>query len=235
MKKHTTILLAAAFAAAIGTQAFAQDGAAHDWSGFYVGGHVGYGFADSDWVLVDNASGHSTGDIGKTQSSPEFEGMLGGVQIGHNWQDDSIVYGIEAAITIPDLEGYGTWTNSSGYFRDAASDIDWMASLTGRGGVTFDKTLVYAKAGLALADVNYSHTGGQPGSVRHFEGSEFSLGVVVGAGVEQALSDKWSLKFDYSFTYIDNNNTEVSEGGRTAVFDVDQGIHSLVVGVNYRF
>ncbi|WP_115671150.1 outer membrane protein [Ciceribacter selenitireducens] len=235
MKKHTAVLLAAVFAAALATEASAQDGSAYDWSGFYVGGNVGYGFADSDWVLVNNASGHSTGDIGKTQTSPEFEGMLGGIQIGRNWQDDKIVYGLEAALTIPDLEGYGTWTNSSGYFRDASSDINWIASLTGRGGMTFDKTLVYGKAGLAFAGVDYTHTGGQPGQVRHFEGSETTLGVIVGAGVEQALTDKWSLKFDYSFTYLGINNTEVSEGGRTAVFNVDQGIHSLAVGVNYRF
>lgn len=235
MKNRFLLLISAAFALCLGSQASAADGSYYDWSGYYIGGHFGYGFADSDWTLVNNAGGNSSGNVGKLMTTQEFDGILGGLQFGRNWQQGEFVYGLEGEISIPDLGGYSSWTNQTGDFRDATSDINWMASFTGRGGVTFDKTLVYVKGGLAFAGIDYDHTGGEAGRTRHLSSSEGAFGVVIGAGVEQALNDKWSLKFDYTFTHFTNGNAELTDGRRTAVFDVDQDIHALKVGVNYRF
>lgn len=53
-----------------------------NWTGFYVGGHLGYGFTD------------------------DLDGFLGGFQLGYNWQfSPNIVFGIEADISGTDING----------------------------------------------------------------------------------------------------------------------------------
>jgi outer membrane immunogenic protein len=53
-----------------------------NWSGFYVGGHIGYGFSD------------------------DVDGFLGGLQAGYNWQfSPSIVFGVEVDISGTDMNG----------------------------------------------------------------------------------------------------------------------------------
>src|SRR5215472_882213 len=64
--------------------------AAYDWSGFYVGGHVGAGFSYRNWTLSDGALAEA-GDAA----------MLGG-QIGFNYQVGKWVIG---------LEGDAAWGN----------------------------------------------------------------------------------------------------------------------------
>jgi outer membrane immunogenic protein len=57
---------------------------AFNWTGFYVGGHVGYGW----------------GDLG----GADVDGFLGGVQVGANWQFASHwVIGVEADIAATDI------------------------------------------------------------------------------------------------------------------------------------
>ena len=67
--------------------------AAYNWSGFYIGGHLGYGWSKTDvHDLVTGASG-----------SADPSGFLAGGQIGFNWQTGAFVFGIE---------GDGSWTNA---------------------------------------------------------------------------------------------------------------------------
>ncbi len=57
----------------------------HQWTGFYVGGNVGYGVAG----LTDNAP---------LAVTTNMTGVIGGVQAGYNYQIDSVVLGVEADI-----------------------------------------------------------------------------------------------------------------------------------------
>src|SRR5437899_8822744 len=78
-----------------------------DWSGFYIGGHVGYGWADKDFSLPDIA-GKKFGDcygthqycydfskLGSPALSQNPKGFLGGVQGGFNVQSGAFVVGVE--------------------------------------------------------------------------------------------------------------------------------------------
>jgi hypothetical protein len=58
------------------------------------------------------------------------------------------------------MDGYSTWRNGDGFFRDAATDINWMETLTGKIGVPLGHALVYFKGGAVWADEDYSHTRG---------------------------------------------------------------------------
>src|SRR5438128_1112183 len=67
------------------------------WTGFYLGGNIGYswGFSDSTLTFSDAASGAV---LASTSSKFQLNGLIGGGQIGHNWQTGSWVLGLEADI-----------------------------------------------------------------------------------------------------------------------------------------
>src|SRR6185295_7354021 len=64
-----------------------------DWTGFYIGGHTGYGRGRSSSVLWDPAP---------TALSGNFSGVIGGLQGGYNWRTPSgLLLGVEADLTFP--------------------------------------------------------------------------------------------------------------------------------------
>src|SRR5207253_5189332 len=67
----------------------------YDWTGFYVGGHVGYGWAKKDWQ----------DSFGLFNLSTDPNGFLGGGQVGFNYQIGQFVLG---------AEGDFSWTGING-------------------------------------------------------------------------------------------------------------------------
>ena len=64
-----------------------------DWTGFYIGGHIGYGRGSSNATLADP-------DI--ATSSKVFSGLIGGVQGGYNFLTPSgLLFGVEADLSFP--------------------------------------------------------------------------------------------------------------------------------------
>ena len=92
-------------------------------------------------------------------------GFVGGGQIGYNWQVSNFVFGLEADVNwnrvrpslgfnVPDPFLIQTLTGSY------TTEIDWTSSFRGRVGMAFDRLLVYATGGAAIAGgrVNSSFT-----------------------------------------------------------------------------
>src|SRR5689334_22538350 len=107
----------------------------YNWSGFYVGGNVGAGFADSSW------SDPFTGAHNTFSKS----GFIGGGQVGANWQINALVLGIE---------GDFDWTSLKGSGHDSHANLintntQWTSTVTGRVGAAFDRLLIYGKIGRA--------------------------------------------------------------------------------------
>ena len=105
--KMKRILLGAAGLAALAAPAFAADiparpytkapaytapAVVYNWTGFYIGGHAGYGFMKStDAISGANAAGTSllTGGNIATSVPLDSRGFIGGGQLGYNWQISS--------------------------------------------------------------------------------------------------------------------------------------------------
>jgi len=210
----------------------------HNWSGFYAGAHLGYGWSDKDWTLIQNAGNQPSNQIGTIITSHDADGWLGGIQLGANHQMDNIVIGGELEISWSDMDGYSTWTPqggpNAGVFRDASTDINWMLLLSARAGLAFDKTLAYVKAGVAWADEDYTHTGGSVGTPRFLKGDDRRVGWLAGVGLEHAYDENWSVKLEYNYIDFGDERISLTDGDRTALFDVDQEMHVVKVGVNYR-
>lgn len=96
MKKR--LFIAAALAVLAATPALAADmlakkeppkprAPAWTWTGFYVGANFGGGWAKSDWFEDVSGSGGG-GPPGFQDASIHASGVLGGGQIGFDWQND---------------------------------------------------------------------------------------------------------------------------------------------------
>jgi outer membrane immunogenic protein len=82
------------------------------WQGLYGGVHLGSAEVGND------------------------DGLVGGVQIGHNWQNGKVIYGIEGDISFTDFEG-----------------VDWMGTVRGRLGYLISPSiLIYGTGGLGVID-----------------------------------------------------------------------------------
>jgi outer membrane immunogenic protein len=188
---------------------------AYNWSGFYIGAHGGYA-----WGELNPSFAGLTG-------SQDIDGGFGGGQLGWNWQAPGSpwVWGIEADAAFASIGETVTVLGGS-----LESDIDSFGTIRGRLGYAVDRTLWYVTGGVAWVNnditVNVAGVGSLSSSNTHW-------GWTIGGGVEWAFYDNWSLKAEY--LYIDTDSESYFAGILGPTFTVDPDIHTVKVGLNYRF
>lgn len=107
----------------------------YNWTGFYLGGHVGGAFRGDNNVIVGNNDGR----------------FIGGVQIGYDYQfAPNWVLGLEANYSFMDA-GNAIFGNRN------------LGSVTGRLGYTWGPAMLYAKGGYGWADTRAAFGFGQVG------------------------------------------------------------------------
>jgi outer membrane immunogenic protein len=142
---------------------------AHSWTGFYVGGNVGYGWGDRTVTFTPNDFNAQVvtcgGVLGGTCAPPtsfNVNGALGGLQLGYNWQfKQNWLLGIETDFDWSRIQGTGTSNFILGTGPPAASNfqatqnIKWFGTIRGRlGFMPTDNMLVYGTAGFAYGRVD---------------------------------------------------------------------------------
>ena len=194
MGKHSIVV--ATLAALVSTSAFAADMPLkappapvpiYDWTGFYFGGNVGYGWGraptdvnvpaipDFDAVTI----GLTTVFIpvpGASFSDPnKMNGINGGVQLGYNAQFGKLVVGVETDwqgvaghAGAMDASSYDTGLitlgplfaieHSGTLTTQYQAKIDWFGTARGRVGYAADQFLFFATGGLAYGRVAVSGT-----------------------------------------------------------------------------
>ena len=84
----------------------------YNWTGFYIGGNVGYSWGRSvDTSTLANGAGTV---LFTSFDSTNLDGIVGGGQIGYNWQSQSLVWGLEADIQGTDEKGSRAFTCPTG-------------------------------------------------------------------------------------------------------------------------
>lgn len=164
------------------------------WSGMYLGGNAGY-----QWSSVSN---------NPTQPS----GLIGGVQVGYNWQVSQFVLGVETDLQLSGAnDTFAPWKFSN----------PWFGTLRGRLGYSLNNILFYGTGGLAYGDLR-ADLGG-------FSETQTLAGWTVGAGMEVGFTPNWSAKIEYLHVNLDNSNFTLT--------GTSNGLSSnmLRFGVNYRF
>lgn len=206
---------------------------AHDWSGFYVGGSVGFGMGTVDWtgeaflggVVVDEDTG-----------SFDIDGWTVGLQAGANAQFDMFVLGVEGDIAWANISGEGPPIDPGPDATVPSGSIDWIGTLRGRAGIAVDQVLVYGTAGLAIAggEIGLTNLDGL-GDDRTADIS--ATGWTAGFGAEVALDENLSIKGEYLYTPL---TTEEVQFGDVLPADFlavnsDIAIHTFKVGLNLSF
>ncbi len=194
-----------------------------DWSGFYLGGHVGYGSANSRGTYDD---GTNTGPI-------DFHGTgaLGGAQAGYNWQYGRLVYGVEVD---------GTWGSLDKSRVDLDGDTqrtktNFLGSARFRSGAAIDNLFIFGSIGVGYAQSKFTVTGSDtpsPASV-----NLNSWGLVSGFGAEYALTPNWSLRGEYLY-YAMSKRADIpnlTNDSDATDFVKAEGIHVARIAANYRF
>ena len=193
-----------------------------DWTGFYIGGLVGYGWGDKD--VADAEEPDETG-------SYNVDGWLGGIEAGANWQSGRYVFGVEGDIAWTDINGGGLIDGDD----PISTQIDFLATLTGRVGVAWQRALFYVEGGGAW--VNEDHT--LIGDINNPPGvsdtiSDNRFGGLLGVGVEYALRGNWSLKAEYNYLWF-GSEQHAFEVDEPDFINIDQDLQTFKVGINFRF
>jgi outer membrane immunogenic protein len=224
------VLLGAAAFIAFGAPAFAADmpprtytkappaytapQVVYNWTGFYIGGHVGGAFAGNNSLEGSGAR------------------FMGGVQGGFDYQfAPNWVVGAEAQYSWLNKNTTGVLFPDGTRITDNNNQI---GSVTGRFGYTWGPALLYAKGGYAWRDNNSFGvtTAGAP--VGFTTNGNHRDGYTVGAGLEYMFAPNWSVKGEYQYY---NFGSTTFTGGPPAIvgshFRDDD--HTVKLGVNYRF
>ena len=194
--------------------AYTAPAAVYNWTGFYIGGHIGGAFAGNN--SLEGSGGRFLG------------GLQGGAdyQFATNW-----VIGIEAQYSWMDSSNTGRLFPNG---TIVSGNSDQLGSVTGRLGYTWGPALLYAKGGYAWKDnnnINVSNAGiNQPFSTS----GNAKDGYTVGAGLEYMFAPNWSAKVEYQY-YNFGNTTVLSPSIPTGAASYNNDEHTIKAGLNYRF
>lgn len=215
-------------------RAEAEASAVVDWTGFYVGGHLGVGKGRADWS--DPFPAPVTGD------RVPLGGALGGAQVGFNKQFDKIVLGVQFSASAARVEGsetcFGGIVPATNAGLNCENRIGPMAAFTGRAGYALDRSLVYAKAGAVVAREKYTLNSNAiaGGTISAAEATNW--GWTLGGGVEHALNARWSVSAEYRYVDFGSRSVGFVVPGviaAAATTPITSRMHLMMLGANYHF
>ncbi|WP_445216136.1 carbohydrate porin [Bradyrhizobium sp. Pa8] len=196
----------------------------YQWTGFYVGGHFGYGVASfgpganplpEQGVLLPHSA----------------TGLSGGYQLGYNRQlANRVVLGIEADATFTaPLDGLAL-ARSPVPFN---TTIDYVGTVRGRVGYAFDRFMPYITGGVAWGHTHIN-VNDADGVTPLFPVGHYQAGWTAGLGLEYAVSGNWTAKAEYEYVDVSRKTYDLAGFGLDSV-DVDPRIHLFKLGLNYQF
>lgn len=165
------------------------------WTGFYLGGELG-------WIRTDPV--YTTGAVllgtpFVVTAATGKDGLSYGGLAGYNYQMGNVVLGIEG-----DLQGWTVgkirYTAITGDFLTAHSK--WGGSIRGRLGYAADRFLLYVSGGAAFISSETSI----PTTGISFGGDDTRVGWTVGAGFDYAFTNNWFTGLEYRYSQYQNKS-----------------------------
>jgi outer membrane immunogenic protein len=221
------------------------------WTGFYGGLNIGGGwdansgqsgasaYYDPNYAIgaVPNAAvGPNLFFLPNGNTLGSAGGVVGGAQIGYNFQFNQFVLGVETDFQGTSISGGGNNApltlfqspyNPNSYLTPIGAvtggnvDLSWFGTVRGRVGYLITPTLlIYGTGGFAY------------GQVSAFGFSTTPTGWTAGGGVEWMFAPHWSAKAEY--LYVDLSNCG-GNGGWNIGQSFQPQINVVRAGVNYHF
>lgn len=232
----------------------------YSWTGWYVGGNIGYSWGESDTTAIYSNAVTGAFIFGSSNSF-DMNGVIGGLQIGYNWQNGKWVLGVEADIQLSGQDGGSNYrcsptpltlcnnsTAGPGFNVPPTASfnqsLDWFGTLRARLGWTVTPTvLAYLTGGLAYGGIDtdgtiVGTTGGGTFVSAPFSYSKTKAGWTIGGGIEGYWRDRWTWKVEYlymDFGTISGSGTNLLTAPQLrANFSSDVTDHILRFGLNYK-
>lgn len=237
--------------------------AVYDWTGFYIGGNVGYGWGENTDPSLTVVNPGGVGNIGPflTTGLPGFSsgnlfpnlrpsGVFGGGQFGYDKQFGTWVLGAVADIQASDFKASALVTTPTTICCNAneslSAKIDWFGTVRGKVGYAANDWLFYGTGGLAYGEpqstIGFACTPGGVGCGGiAFAGnaSEVRVGWAAGAGISKAWGN-WNVGAEYLHMDIGRSSvTALSINGAfttTTITESQRFVEDMVrLTVNYKF
>ncbi len=259
------LLLSTVAIAAVSTSAFAADLPSRrappvyvpppvplfSWTGFYLGGDVGYAYGRDSVTQVGSPLG---GGPNAYYNDGTPNGTTGGGHIGYNFSTQSLpvlgqfagglsglpfIGGFGGAGGVVGVEGdvQGTDYRSSqtfGSFTETSRN-QINGTVRGRVGIAVDRALFFATGGAAFAQFQNSYSA-STFLPTYQQLTTTRVGYVVGGGVEYAVTTQFSLRAQYMYInygkYTDVPTTGTPIGSTFTHHDTTQRV---TVGFSYKF
>jgi outer membrane immunogenic protein len=178
------------------------------WTGFYVGGHVGYGGGDAETFFDPLPDAQTFINLKPVTLNPEPMGWMYGFHAGYNMPRGKWVFGVEGDYSWTTFDGFidmSPFEQNNGAPLNGTLSVDqttdWLSTIRGRAGwVHNDRHLIYGTAGVAFGKINTDAlTDGQPTSIISYLGqvSGTRMGWTWGGGIEGALTEKVTWRAQY--------------------------------------
>ncbi|MCA0407014.1 MAG: porin family protein [Proteobacteria bacterium] len=177
---------------------------AFTWTGFYAGGNLGYGFGS-----VHGRSGGAFKDP---------SGVIGGGQIGYNYQMGQTVLGVETDLQATGIRASNTAAGVAG----AKVSQPYLGTVRVRAGYAVDRFLPYLTAGFAYGGMHYKVPGVGASTTTNY-------GWTAGGGVEYAFTNNITAKVEGLYVDLASKsalNNAVKGGAREGI---------VRTGLNYKF
>ena len=232
MKYVSVVGVAFAVATTVAGPARASEsGQVFNWTGCYVGLHVGAGYHTSSFVGEDESGGI---------------GAVAGGQTGCNYQVDRLVLGLEGELY---WSGLDTQADGSDVFGSdfGKSSNTYDGSLALRLGYAFDRLLAYGKIGVSAGRFEWSGSEQEVGSyAESFTAAQTVLGLLLGIGFEYALAERWSVKLEYNYINFGDPSVSFTEscsgagcggiGALSSFTETEKEIKQILqIGFNFKF
>jgi outer membrane immunogenic protein len=267
------VVVAAGVNAGIGSAALAADlrapapvytkappaPAAYNWTGFYLGGNVGYswGKTGTDYSVNSIPPGLAAA---VSQDSIHMDGLIGGGQLGYNYQfDRQFLAGIEAdfqgsgekqrhGLQTCNINSFLSPCDTTNVFDGYTEKLEAFGTIRGRLGYLPDpRWLLYVTGGFAEGKLTRADTlsfddagavipHAIPPVATSISG--WRSGWTAGGGIEAAIWDKWTWKAEYLYLQLSGlGATQVTlPNALSQVTTSHQFTDNIVrVGLNYRF
>lgn len=179
------------------------------WTGFYVGGKVGWADERFDWLwdISPNVPGVPPAGVGVRKS-----GVAYGGQAGYQYQMGSWVFGIEGSVTAFNFgNDYQTRVNAFqvGLNKDfSAQSIQWIGKVTPKLGYAVGRWMGYVKGGYAFSesDVALATFFSPNGLIQTQSSGKLSGGWTVGGGLDYLITNNVIVGLDYNYTKLGGQN-----------------------------
>src|SRR5262245_7714749 len=219
----------------------------YDWTGAYIGAHLGYAAGSSRWSATEagSAGPNFTGSLDFYKGFNFSKGTgsyFGGFQGGYNYMLPSrLILGLEGDVSFPNTIKATQQISSPSIGQAGYSEmVEYFGTVRGRVGYSVGNWLIYGTGEFAWTYDQFTRTqiAGNPLGGTAVPGtSESSLhwraGGTVGAGVEVPFAPNWTAKLEYLFTRFGTIGVKLPAAAQR--FDSSLSMNEVRLGLNYGF